>query len=68
MKRLFLALSLALAVMSANAIPAKRGTWKTIRLADGSEVRAELRGDEFGHYWQAEDGRRFIINAETGTA
>ena len=68
MKRLFLALSLALAVMSASAIPAKRGTWKTIRLADGSEVRAELRGDEFGHYWQTEDGRRFIINAETGTA
>lgn len=68
MKRLFLALSLALAVMSASAIPAKRGTWKTLKLADGSEVRAELRGDEFGHYWQTEDGRRFIINAETGTA
>lgn len=41
------------------AVPAKRGQWQTIRLADGTEVRAELRGDEYVHYWQDESGRLF---------
>lgn len=57
------------------AIPAKRGVFKMIKLADGTEIRAELRGDEHVHYWQTEDGRQFIqkfdddvfteVNAET---
>lgn len=42
----------------AMAVPAKRGVWKTVMLADGTEVRAELRGDEHAHFWQTEDGRR----------
>lgn len=42
------------------AIPAKRGIWKTVKLADGTEVKMQLQGDEFCHYWQAEDGRTFI--------
>lgn len=46
------------------AVPAKRGVFKTITLADGSQVRAELRGDEHVNYWQSEDGRKFVLNAE----
>lgn len=48
------------------AVPAKRGLTKTVKLADGTEVKVELRGDEFCHYWQAEDGRAFAVNTETG--
>ncbi len=44
------------------AVPAKRGVFKTIKLADGTEVRAELRGDEHVNYWQAADGRNFILS------
>ena len=60
MKRLFVTLPLALACMAVLAVPAKRGLWKTVTLADGTEVRVELRGDEFCHFWQAEDGRQFV--------
>lgn len=68
---LLFAVFVSVAVM---AIPAKRGIFKVITLADGTEVRVELRGDEHVHYWQAEDGRQFIesatdtyvqVNAET---
>lgn len=47
------------------AVPAKRGQWKTVTLADGTQVKVELRGDEFMKYWQAEDGRKFVKNAKT---
>ena len=56
---------MTLATLCAMAVPAKRGQWKTVTLADGSKVRVELRGDEFINYWQAEDGRRFVRNAAT---
>ena len=56
---------MTLAALCAMAVPAKRGQWKTVTLADGSKVRVELRGDEFINYWQAEDGRRFVRNAAT---
>ena len=41
------------------AVPAKRGVWKTLQLADGTEVRAQLVGDEHGHFWQATDGTAY---------
>ena len=41
------------------AVPAKRGVWKTFKLADGTEVRAELSGDEHVRYWRADDGCTF---------
>ncbi len=56
-------LALSLGIM---AVPAKRGQWKTVKLADGTQVRVELRGDEFCHFWQAEDGRKFVRNTATG--
>ena len=66
MKKLFLTLSLALTCTVMLAVPAKRGQWKTVKLADGTEVRVELRGDEFCHYWQAADGRQFVADETTG--
>ena len=60
MKRLVFIMSLLLSSTITFAIPAKRGQWKTITLNDGSQVRVELVGDEFMHFWKAEDGRKFI--------
>lgn len=66
MKKLFFTLSMALISTLVLAVPAKRGLWKTVKLTDGTEVKVELRGDEFCHYWQAADGRAFTLNVKTG--
>ena len=50
--------------MAVMAVPAKPGLWKTLKLSDGTEVRAQLRGDEFGHYWLGENG---LAYSESGT-
>lgn len=63
-KRFGISILLLMISIIVFALPAKRGIFKTIKLADGTEVRAELRGDEHVHYWQTEDGRQFIHNAE----
>lgn len=62
MKKKLLVFQMMLAALTVMAIPAKRGQYRTISLADGSQVKAELVGDEFMHYWQAEDGRCFVKN------
>ena len=49
--------------MSILAIPAKRGIWKTLKLQDGTEVRAMLCGDEHVHYWMTDDGQRYVKQA-----
>lgn len=64
MKKLYLSLSLALMCSVAFAVPAKRGLWKTVKLADGTEVKVELRGDEFCRYWQTEDGNVYVENTK----
>lgn len=46
------------------AIPAKPGLWSTIKLADGTEVRAQLVGDEHGRWMQAADGTCYVQNAD----
>lgn len=66
MKRLILLFAATLMAASIYAIPAKRGLWRTIKLADGTEVRAELRGDETCSYYRTEDGRIFARNSTTG--
>ena len=64
MKRLFITFSLALTALVLSAMPAKRGQWQTLTLADGTEVRAQLVGDEHLHYWLTEDGRQFTIRPD----
>ena len=55
-----------LIAMSINAVPAKPGNWKSLKLADGTEVRARLCGDEFMHFWLADDGKRYVEGEEGG--
>lgn len=57
MKKGLLLFSLMAVSLVMNAIPAKRGMWKTIKLIDGTEVKVELVGDEHGHWYQAADGK-----------
>ena len=59
MKKIIFAILLAMTVTTALAIPAKPGLWKTIKLENGAEVRAQLCGDEHAHYWLTEDGQMY---------
>lgn len=52
-------MTLMLVSAAAMAVPAKR-VKKTITLNDGSRVEVTLRGDEYAHYLQAQDGRAFL--------
>lgn len=64
MKRLFFALVLYVVTVGMHAIPAKPGLWRVLTLKDGTEVRAQLTGDEFCHYWRTDDGRNFVKSGE----
>jgi M6 family metalloprotease-like protein len=46
-------------VMATNAVPARPNMFRTLKLSDGTTVKARLVGDEFGHYWLTDDGRAF---------
>ena len=59
MKKVLSTLLLVAVTMTMMAVPAKRGQWKTLRLNDGTEVRATLVGDEHGHFWKAENGQTY---------
>ncbi|MCI6702522.1 MAG: M6 family metalloprotease domain-containing protein [Prevotella sp.] len=47
---------LFMGTLLAGAIPAKRGLWQKVRLADGTEVNVQLMGDENLHYYADADG------------
>jgi M6 family metalloprotease-like protein len=68
MKSLIFSLLFVLAATTVIAVPAKPGVWKTLRLADGTEIEARLVGDEFLHFWQTADGQNFIVADDNGTA
>ena len=59
MNKFLLTLSLLVVTLTMMAVPAKRGIWKTLKLQDGTEVRAMLVGDEHGHFWRAADGQAY---------
>ena len=67
MKKVLLTLSLVAMCLGVAAIPAKRGIWKTITTADGSEVKVQLVGDEHAHYWLSTDGTAYQQAADDGT-
>ena len=60
MRKIVLTLSFIVMAIAAMAIPAKPGLWKTIKLANGTEVRVQLRGDEHCHFWQADNGTCYL--------
>lgn len=61
MRKLFFVLSLLIVTLTISAVPAKPGLWKTITLSNGTEVRAQLVGDEHGHWMQAADGTCYVM-------
>lgn len=48
--------------MGVMAIPAKKGQIRQIHVADGSLVTVQLVGDEFCHYWVADNGDAYQEN------
>ena len=52
--------------LSVSAVPAKPGLKRIITLANGAQVEARLVGDEFGHYWLAEDGKAYVETTTNG--
>lgn len=67
MGRFFGVFLLALMMVSAYAVPAKRGVSKVITLTDGTTVSARLVGDENGHYWLGADGKAYLAAGDAGT-
>lgn len=67
MKRWFTLWVVLFVVMSAMAVPAKPGVWRTISLTDGTQVKVQLVGDEFMHYYQSADGTRYLYDAASAT-
>ena len=57
-------MSLVMVTMMMQAVPAKRGIWKTLTLENGTEVRAQLVGDERAHFWLTEDGQRYELQGD----
>ena len=62
MKKQLTTILLTIIAVTAMAIPAKRGFWKTITLVDGTQVRAELRGDKNFCCMVDEAGNRYVRN------
>lgn len=50
-KRIFLISVLYLLAIAIQAVPAKRGILQMLKLKDGTEVQAQLCGDERFHWW-----------------
>lgn len=65
MKKFFVTMLLMATTMTMMAVPAKKGVWKTLKLQDGTEVKAQLVGDEHGHFWVAEDGKAYAAQGNT---
>lgn len=59
MKKLIFTFALAVLALTASAVPAKPGLFRTLTLSDGTTVKAQLVGDEHGHYWLSADGRAY---------
>lgn len=66
MKKIYVTIVLSLMAAVVFAVPALRGQWKLIKLTDGTQVKAQLVGDEHGHFWKAADGRAFQEDGLTG--
>lgn len=65
-KLLLLAAALMLTATMTQAIPAKKGLTKTLTLANGSTITAELMGDEYLSWWQTADGIAYRLDSESG--
>lgn len=50
--------------ITAYAVPAKPGIWRSLTLADGTKVMAEMHGDEYVCFWQSAEGTRYMMRDE----
>ena len=66
-RRGMLSMMAVFAALAVNAIPAKPGLTKTITLDNGQTVKVRLVGDEFGHYWKADDGKCYQQDVDAST-
>ena len=57
---------MAVIALVASAVPAKRGIWKTVLLNSGEQIRVQLCGDEFLHYWKDAQGVAYEEDEQTG--
>ena len=64
MRKTLLSLCLALFAATMVAAPAKRGIYRTLRLADGTEVKAQLCGDEHMRFFRADEGTCYVSNGD----
>ena len=55
-KRCLLVIIMVLITIVCNAIPAKPGQYRTLKLTNGQTITARLVGDEHGHFWLGNDG------------
>ena len=58
--RYMVGLLLLVCSLQAGAVPAKRGMWRTIQLKNGKEVKAQLVGDEWFHYYADSLGTVYV--------
>lgn len=63
MKKIVLIVAMAMVAVMANAIPAKPGMHRIV-LADGSEVQAQLVGDEFHHCFVTSEGKLLKLRTD----
>lgn len=59
MKKLLFITFCLLTSLCTSAVPAKKGVWKMLTLADGTQVKAQLIGDEHGHCFLSQEGRTY---------
>ncbi|NPD91130.1 M6 family metalloprotease domain-containing protein [Xylanibacter muris] len=64
MKRILSVFILFALAAGTFAVPAKRGIWKNLKLADGSQVRACLQGDDMVHFYQTEQGDCYVADTD----
>ena len=57
-----LSFALALFALGAAAVPAKPGLWRKITLKDGTQIFAQLRGDERGSFLADKAGNAYAPN------
>ena len=65
MKKGMLLLWMATMTLAINAVPAKPGLVRTLKLSDGTTVQARLVGDEHGHYWLSSNGKAYRSEGNT---
>ena len=65
-KRLFTFLLAGTAIVSAMAVPARRG-YVDRTGPDGQTIKVQLVGDEFGHYCIDSQGRKYVTNSADGS-